>query len=200
MPITPEEPRLAGDYHESTEFEGLALAGALLADLEFLDVRFAGCDFTEAEIRGCRFESCRFERCTLPMMRPVDSVFHGVEFRESKLLGVDFGIASSVMAMELRFVSCDLSFSSFVECRLRGLELRDCTAREADLNHADLTGASFPGTDLEGTRFGGTNLARADFTTARNYFLDPRENRLKETRFALPEAVTLLRAFDIVLE
>lgn len=200
MPVTPEEPRLAGDFHESTEFEGLALARARIAGLEFLDVRFVGCDLTEAELRGCRFESCRFERCTLSMARPVDSVFHGVEFVESKLLGVDFGLASSRMPMGLRFAACDLSFASFVECRLRDAEFRECVLREADLNHADLTGGGFPDSDLEGARFGGTNLARADFTTARNYFLDPRENRLKETRFALPDAVALLRAFDIVLE
>jgi hypothetical protein len=43
------------------------------------------------------------------------------------------------------------------------------------------------------------DLTAADFNDARNYAIDVKQNRLKKTKFALPEAVSLLKGLDIVL-
>jgi hypothetical protein len=45
-----------------------------------------------------------------------------------------------------------------------------------------------------------TNLSYADFSKAVNYVIDPRANRLKKTVFSMPEAMSLLSAFDIILK
>jgi hypothetical protein len=45
-----------------------------------------------------------------------------------------------------------------------------------------------------------TNLSGADFSHATNDAIDPTANRLKKTAFTLPEALSLLEAFDIVLQ
>lgn len=59
--------------------------------------------------------------------------------------------------------------------------------------------AVFAQCDLAGAQFGSAALGFADFTTARNYFVDARSNTLRKTRFSLPEAASLLGNFDIVL-
>jgi hypothetical protein len=43
-------------------------------------------------------------------------------------------------------------------------------------------------------------LSCADFTDAKNYSIDPTANRLKKTIFSIPEALLLLKAFDVVLK
>jgi uncharacterized protein YjbI with pentapeptide repeats len=71
---------------------------------------------------------------------------------------------------------------------------------EVDFSGATLEGAAFVDSDLSGARFVRTRLSGADFRSARNYRIDPTANRLAGARFSLPEAISLLGAFDIVLE
>jgi len=47
--------------------------------------------------------------------------------------------------------------------------------------------------------FGNTNLTEADLSRARNYHIDPGQNVLRQARFSLPEAKSLLYSMDIVL-
>ena len=76
----------------------------------------------------------------------------------------------------------------------------ECIAREVDFTGTNLTRANLAKTDFLGSRFADTNLSYADLSKARNYAIDPRANRLKKTVFSMPEAVSLLSAFDIVLK
>jgi hypothetical protein len=45
-----------------------------------------------------------------------------------------------------------------------------------------------------------SNLERADFTTSWSYSINPEVNKLKKTKFSLPEIVGLLNNLDIVIE
>jgi fluoroquinolone resistance protein len=49
------------------------------------------------------------------------------------------------------------------------------------------------------SRFLHTNLTEANFTDASNYAIDVQQNTVKHAKFALPEAVNLLRCMDIEL-
>ena len=44
-----------------------------------------------------------------------------------------------------------------------------------------------------------TILEKADFRTAKNYSIDPEQNRLKKAKFSLSGVVGLLRKYDIVV-
>jgi uncharacterized protein YjbI with pentapeptide repeats len=83
--------------------------------------------------------------------------------------------------------------------KLHSLQIADCVARHADFAEADLTKANFRGTDLTDARFLHTNLTEADFTGAFNYSINASLNTLKQTKFSLPEALSLLHNLDIVL-
>jgi len=100
----------------------------------------------------------------------------------------------------MSFHGCNVSHSLFQRMALPKLEMTACTVREADFTGTNLAKANFTGTDLLGSRFAETDLTGADFTDAVNYTIDPRTNRVKKAIFSLPEALSLLGAFDIVMK
>ena len=69
-----------------------------------------------------------------------------------------------------------------------------------DFSDCNLTEADFAGTDLESARFSNCDLTLANFKEARNYYIDIQHNKVKKTKFSLPEALRLLDAFDIEVE
>ena len=82
---------------------------------------------------------------------------------------------------------------------MTGIEIRDCVAMDVDFREADLSHSDFGGTDLSESLFRHTDLTEADLSRARNYHIDPSENVLRQARFSLPEAMSLLHSMDIVL-
>lgn len=69
--------------------------------------------------------------------------------------------------------------------------------KECYFTNTNLTEADFSNVDFFGTVFHNSDLYKADFSTALNYNIDPRTNNIKKAKFSLPEAVGLLRGFDI---
>jgi hypothetical protein len=45
-----------------------------------------------------------------------------------------------------------------------------------------------------------SNVEKADFTTAKNYFIDLDQNKVKGARFSLPEAANLLLKYEIEIK
>jgi len=105
----------------------------------------------------------------------------------------------AVTPLTLAFQESNLSHSMFTRLSLQKMEMVECVAREVDFTGTNLTRANLGKTDFLGSRFVDTNLSYADFSQAVNYTIDPRANRVKKAVFSLPEAVSLLSAFDIVL-
>lgn len=194
----PNGPPFAEAYYEDRCFAGIVCRGQDISETEFFQCRFEGCQFLECTLRRCRFEQCTFERCDLSLVKPLESRFTDVRFLKSKLLGVDWTIAAAPAT--LAFQGCNVSHSAFQRLALLKLQLSESVAREADFTAANLAKADFTRTDLLGARFADTNLTAADFSGALNYAIDPRANRIKKAVFTLPEALSLLAAFEIVVK
>jgi uncharacterized protein YjbI with pentapeptide repeats len=184
--------------YEDQAFSGLSCQDAELGDIDFFRCRFEGCQLLRSGFRGCRFEQCVFERCDLSLIKVTDSQFVGVRFLKTKMLGIDWTVAA--LPLSLAFLESIVNHSIFVGLSLQKMELVQCTAREVDFTRANLTRARLTETDFLGSRFADTNLSYADLSKATNYSIHPTLNRLKKTVFSLPEAVSLLSAFDIVLK
>ena len=187
----------AGCY-EDRDFRGLVCQDTRSSDIEFFRCRFEGCRILQSGFRGCRFEECLFERCDLSLLQVTDSQFIGVRFVKTKMLGIDW--TAAVAPLSLAFQESIVSHSLFVGLRLQKMEMIQCTAHEVDFTRTNLTRAILTGSDLLGSRFADTNLSYADLSQATNYSIHPAMNRLKKTVFSLPEAVSLLAAFDIILK
>ena len=59
--------------------------------------------------------------------------------------------------------------------------------------------AVFAGSDLQGTRFIATDLQEADLSDAKNYEINPTENRLKKTRFSQEAALDLVAELGVIV-
>lgn len=197
-------PFVDGGQYQGQRFSRIAAPGRRFSGIEFRDCTFERCAFTEATFYRCRFLDCLVRTSDLSVAQVPNSHFTGVRFISSKLTGTDWtkagDSAMSRLLLSLDFEDCVLTYASFFGMRLGTWRLVRCVAQETDFREADLTEADFSGTDLTGALFRNTDLRRANLSTARNYDIDPTANTVSGARFSLPEAVSLLRGFDVVIE
>jgi fluoroquinolone resistance protein len=106
----------------------------------------------------------------------------------------------SKLFLSVHFDDCLLNYAAFFGLTLRRSRFAGCIAREVDFREADLTEAVCTRTDFTGSKFHHTNLTKADFRHATAYTINPATNTVTKARFSLPEAVSLLNGFDIVIE
>lgn len=190
----------SGAHYIDRKFEKQSLAGERIVAAEFSETTFVQCGFSESTFEGCRFSDCVFDRCDLNLVQFPDCALAGVTFRDTGLMGVDWTRANWPRlggGVRINFVDCVISQSTFIGLNLRELQLVRCTATDVDFREADLSRASFANTDLAESIFQNTDLTGADFSRARNYRIDPAQNKISRAKFSLPEALSLLYSMDI---
>jgi fluoroquinolone resistance protein len=200
--------RAEATFGDGQQYEGLTFTRIAASAVRLHDVEFVGCTFDRCTLQGavlshCTFRECRFDTCDLSGAALPNVRLNEVRFVGSKLTGIDWTQAGdselSRRLLRADFEGCVLTLGSFFGLTLHGRTLVRSTARETDFRDADLTEACLQGTDLAGALFHGTKLLRADLTGATDYAIDPRTCAVRGARFSLPEAVSLLRGFEIVL-
>ncbi len=189
-------------HHADSSFEGVSLERGELFSSEFYDCVFMRCSFVESVFRKCRFVNCVFQGCDLALIQVPETTFSATRFENSKVIGVNWTQANwptTGLGHSVSFLKSAISHSTFLGLRLSGTHITDCVAVDVDFREADLSKANFAGTDLSKSMFGKTNLTEADLSRARNYHIDPGQNVLRQAKFSLPEAMSLLYSLDIVL-
>jgi uncharacterized protein YjbI with pentapeptide repeats len=189
-------------HYADEVFKEVRVEHVELVSSEFHDCVFFHSSFPESIFRRCRFVNCVVRECDLSLIKLPESSFTSTLFENSKVMGVNWTEAhwaKTGLANPVRFSKCAISHSTFIGLSLRGIQIIDCVATDVDFREADLSQADFGGTDLSESIFGQTNLFQADLSRARNYRIDPGQNVLKQARFSLPEAMSLLHSMDIVL-
>ena len=193
-----------GQHYQGQRFTDLRMLGEQVSGVEFDACVFEGGIFTESTFSRCRFSDTRFRRCDLSVVKLPGCFVAGVRFVQCKMIGLDWTVAAPLQAatamLSAQFEECVLDYSNFFGLKLRNLQLVRCSAKEADFTEADLSGVDCRGTDFSGARFSHTILERADLRDALNYTINPAANRMRGARVSLPEAVMLLRAFEIEVE
>ena len=86
--------------------------------------------------------------------------------------------------MSLDFDGCNLNLASFSNLSIKETQFKNCNLQETDFTETDLTGSAFIDCDLNRAVFDRTILEKADFTTARDFFINPEINRLKFAIFS----------------
>lgn len=184
-------------------FNNLRYQGGTIYEVEFIDCTFTKCTFAETAITGCAFNNCTFSECDLKLVELKGTSFTAAKFEGCNLIGINWALAAWDKAGFLRtidFINCTLNYSAFVGLTLKEIIIRDCSAKEVDFAEVDLTKTDCRRTDFSKARFLHTNLTEADFSGASNYSIDVKLNTLKQTKFSLPEAVSLLQSLDIILD
>lgn len=189
--------------YEEEIFENVVDTGGTLEDNQFIDCTFTNCRFTQTVFENCRFRECIFRDCEMQVIRFPRSSFSMVEFQDCSAMGINWSEAEWPTRPRLNllhFNNCVINYSTFIGLSLPGIRIKNCQALDVDFSDTGMNGADFSDTDLSRSRFQNTDLTAADFRSARNYLLSPTENRLKGTRFTLPEAMSLLYGMDIILD
>jgi uncharacterized protein YjbI with pentapeptide repeats len=165
---------------------------------EFINCSFELIDFSEINLSLSKFIECKFSKCNLSNVNLKNTSIRDVIFSECKLIGLNWSETQTVST--LAFQESILDFSVFQNQKLNGVLFKNCSVKEVDFYNANLSKASFSGSNLSKTTFIKANLSQADLRDAYNYDIDPKETNIKKAKFQLPEALNLLRAFDIILE
>jgi fluoroquinolone resistance protein len=185
------------DRHENKTFENVNYTLQEVNHKEFEKCLFRNCDFTKNAFYNCKFIDCVFEFCDLSLIRIGGSYFSHVSFRGCRMVGIYWDEAYTPLRID--FKECILNYSSFLGRSLKDVKIIACQATEVDFSNGNFEKAIFHGTDFSGSNFKNTNLQFSDFTDARNYIINPGLNKVKKAIFVMPEALGLLRAFDIDL-
>ena len=162
---------------------------------------YSNCTFyhcTFEKMRGSQFSFCTFEQCHIQDDNLQKSRIQQCIFKECKLVALPF------FQCEKRFFSPEFQNSLLMSCNFAEMMMKKgifqkCKLKECFFTGTDLTSSDFSEADLEGTLFHRCNLTKANFTDAINYAIDPRTNTITKARFSLPEAASLLNAFEIEL-
>ena len=119
-----------------------------------------------------------------------------VYFEDCKIVGVEF------FKCERRFFSIKakssfLQYCNFADLNMKHASFHGCKLKECFFTDTSLIEADFTDTDLQGTIFHNSDLSKADFCGSKNYEIDLRANKVKKAKFSFPEAIGLLRGFEI---
>jgi uncharacterized protein YjbI with pentapeptide repeats len=187
----------ARDVFNDEIFTNLDLEGVEVADKEF-----NGCTFRNVKLGNTRwpettFESCVFDDCDLVRMVPERMRLRGTEFRRCRLMGVDW--TNVARNPDVKFVDCNLRYSSFVGLSMRKTEFSNCALIEAVFIDMDLIEATFHACDMSGATFTQCNLSKADMSQARGLFIDTKGNTVKGLRISTETAIALATAAGMVV-
>ena len=106
----------------------------------------------------------------------------------------------STLLIDWAFKNSKIELCDFSRLDMKKSIFSECTIREADFIDVDLSNSDFSNSDLQATKFQNSNLEEVDFTEARNYYIDPTQNKLKKAKFSSPEVLSLLAGFEIEVD
>jgi len=187
-----------GEYYEELKFEKKEFENLLLNNTEFYSCTFTNIRFFKSKFNNCRFEKCLFKNCDLSLSKFTSSLFIDVKWDNCKLMGIDWTSVSKPVKIFL--CNCILTDSSFYNMDLIGTEIIKCTAHNTDFEKVNLRKADCSKTDFNLSRFAGADLSGADFTEALNYNINPETTKIKNAKFSYPEVLSLLSAWNIIIE
>lgn len=169
-----------------------------LEDRAFNFCAFSGCDFSESLLRNTQFCACTFEDCNFSLSRLEGCRFQNVRFIDCKIVGAEFFKCEKTFFSPI-FKKCILHYCNFSDLNMKKTSFSGSKLKECHFTNTNLNGADFGEVDLSGTIFHHCDLSGSDFSTAMRYDIDPQTNKIKKAKFSFPEAMGLLRGFDVTI-
>jgi uncharacterized protein YjbI with pentapeptide repeats len=133
------------------------------------------------------------------MANILETAFKSVKFKDCKMLGLQFEDCNDFL-FAVDFDHCLLNISNFCKINLKGTRFQKCSLQEVDFTETDLSRAVLEECDLTDAIFDHTNLEKADLRTARNFSINPVNNRIRKAKFSVNGLPGLLGSYDIEIE
>ena len=164
---------------------------------EFEQFEFINCIFPN--LPGLSFTDCIFTDCNLSNVSFTHCKLDNVAFYNCKLTGTNISAAKD-FGLLVNFDSCILDYAIFENKKLNKSSFSNCRIQGADFTQADLSKCRFHNCDFSDSVFAGTNLAGVDFTTSKNFIIDPTSNNIRKAKFLSSDLAGLLTKFDIIVK
>lgn len=148
----------------------------------YANCTFNHCNFAQAILNDSTFEECLFDTCDFSLTKMRNTSWHGVTFKDCKLMGTDFSTCNPFSSF--CFERCQMGYANFHGLKLKQTCFIECDMMESYFSEANLEGAKFIRCNLERALFHHTNLTGADFSTAYNMSIIPANNKLKNAVFS----------------
>ncbi|TLU99166.1 pentapeptide repeat-containing protein [Dyadobacter luticola] len=168
-----------------------------LPETYFEQVSFVQCTF--GNLSGIDLIDCIFEDCNLSNASVKNTKFSDITFLNCKLTGINF-TESKDFAFAARFENCILDYAIFEKKKLNKSIFSNCKIHGADFNNADLSKCKLHNCDFWDAVFENTNLAGVDFSTSKNFTIDPTANNIRKAKFLSSDLAGLLTKFDIIIK
>ncbi|WP_026837235.1 pentapeptide repeat-containing protein [Gillisia sp. JM1] len=181
---------------EEQEFNKIDYTETALPKGEYELCTFNGCNFTNSELSKIKFMECEFVGCNLSSVNIFGASFQEMKFEDCKMLGIRFDLCDG-FGLALDFTNCQLDHSSFYQVILINSSFLNCKLKDIDLTEADLTKVTLDNCDLSGAIFERSNLEKANFSTAINYSINPENNKVKGASFSIPAVTGLLDKYKL---
>ena len=181
-------------------FEGEIFSEKLrgMESTEFLDCTFKDLDLSGVSFKNSKFIDCKFLNCNCSGATVLNVTFRDSHFSESKLVGINWSVANTIAGLEVK--GCQLDLCVFQDLDLSHSKLFKSSLKEVDFSGSKLVKTQFSECDLNACVFTRSDLIQADLTSAFNYTIDPNYTKLKNAKFSLPEAISLLKTLEIIIE
>ncbi|MEI7595959.1 MAG: pentapeptide repeat-containing protein [Bacteroidota bacterium] len=173
----------------SKEVKNKTFEQCYFINCKFIETIFSNCDFID-----CKFDSCNFANAILP-----DTGLKTVIFEQSKLIGIDF-YACKDFLFNVSFSDCILDFASFIKKNLKKTKFLNTSLESVNFSDADLSDSKFENCNLMNTQFFHSILVKADFSTSKNIYLNPNDNKIGKAKFSLNQLPGLLAFYNIIVE
>ena len=166
---------------DQEEYESCEFTNGVFGDLK-------GISFTDCVFKNSNFSNASFRNCKLQDVHFIDCKLIGANFSQSK----DFGFC-------LSFENCLLDYASFDKKRLHKSVFANCRMHHVNFTQADLSKASISNCDFYEALFANTDVSGLDFTTSKNFLIDPELNKIRKAKFLAQDLAGLLYRHDIVI-
>ncbi|MBU3681303.1 MAG: pentapeptide repeat-containing protein [Flavobacterium sp.] len=183
-------------YYYQETFNKVVAVQQFLTNKEFEDCSFTNCDFANTHFSSSSFTDCSFTDCNLSLIQLKNTGLKNVHFVNCKLIGTAFHEADDFL-FQVQFTVCTLDFASFSYKKMPKTQFKGCSLKEVSFQGTQMQQAVFADCDLQLTLFNETNLSGADFTSARNYSIDPEYNTLKDAHFLANNLAGLLTKYNL---
>lgn len=187
------------NQYEDLIFSQLKKINEDVRDKTFINCEFNNCDFTQTDFSNSKFEDCTFNECNLSLAKYDDVKLRNVKFKGCKLVGVNFNKCDTFI-LEIGFQDSLIQNCNFSSLKLKKTLFKNSNILESDFVGTDLSECDFRSSSLDGTIFDNSNLSKANFSDAKNYDINPSNNIVKKAVFTMPEAMLLLRHFNIIIK
>ncbi len=117
--------------------------------------------------------------------------------KTARLSEMNFSNAKNLFSAN--FKNCLLQYCNFSDLNMKNSSFKGSKLKDSHFTNTILKSADLSDVDLSRTLFHNCGLCNADFSSATQYVIDPRTNKIKKAKFSFPEAAGLLRAFDITI-